>query len=255
MELTLLGTGCAQQIPVFGCECVICAKAREQPTLGRKPCSAMLCYQGETSLIDAGLPTLESQFAAGEIQRFLLTHYHIDHVQGLFPLRWGCGNAIPVYSPPDPQGCDDLYKSPGILAFQPPLRAFQPIQFGDLRVTPVPLNHSKITFGYLLQSSSRAIAYLTDTIGLPADSALFLASKHIDLLVQDCSHPPYNPASHQPPPRNHNDVTMALAISELLKPKATLLTHISHQMDAWALDNTLPAGITIAHDNQTISLQ
>ncbi|MDA5472828.1 phosphonate metabolism protein PhnP [Yersinia kristensenii] len=249
MELTLLGTGCAQQVPVFGCECVVCIKARVQPALRRQPCCAMLRYQGETTLIDAGLPTLDQQFAAGEIQRFLLTHYHMDHVQGLFPLRWGCTNAIPVYGPADPDGCDDLYKHPGILAFQPPLRAFHPIQFGDLRVTPVPLNHSKITFGYLLQSPNRTIAYLTDTIGLPADSALFLASKNIDLLVQDCSHPPQKPA-----PRNHNDVTMALAISELLKPKTTLLTHVSHQLDAWALDNTLPAGITIAQDNQRINL-
>ncbi|HHG9984173.1 TPA: phosphonate metabolism protein PhnP, partial [Yersinia enterocolitica] len=64
MELTLLGTGCAQQVPVFGCDCVICAKARVQPALGRKPCSAMLRYQGETTLIDAGLPTLDQQFTA-----------------------------------------------------------------------------------------------------------------------------------------------------------------------------------------------
>jgi ribonuclease BN (tRNA processing enzyme) len=31
----------------------------------------------------------------------LLTHYHLDHVQGLFPLRWGVGAPIPVYGPPD----------------------------------------------------------------------------------------------------------------------------------------------------------
>ena len=250
MELTLLGTGSAQQVPVFGCDCVVCRNARAQPALRRQSCSAMLRYQGETTFIDAGLPTLDQLFAAGEIQRFLLTHYHMDHVQGLFPLRWGCGNSIPVYGPPDPDGCDDLFKHPGILAFQPPLRAFHPIKFGNLHVTPVPLNHSKITFGYLLQSHNRTIAYLTDTVGLPADSALFLASKNIDLVVIDCSHPPQTP-----PPRNHNDVTMALAIGDLLKPEAMLLTHISHQLDCWLLDNSLPTSITAAHDNQTITLQ
>jgi phosphoribosyl 1,2-cyclic phosphate phosphodiesterase len=35
----------------------------------------------------------------------LLTHYHLDHVQGLFPLRWGVGAPIPVYGPPDDAGC------------------------------------------------------------------------------------------------------------------------------------------------------
>lgn len=101
----------------------------------------------------------------------------------------------------------------------------------------MPLVHSKITFGYLLQSPNRAIAYLTDTVGLSADSALFLASKSIDLLVLDCSHAPQSP-----PPRNHNDVTMALAIRDLLMPEETLLTHASHQLDRWLLNNSLPTG-------------
>ncbi|CNC51912.1 phosphonate metabolism protein PhnP [Yersinia pseudotuberculosis] len=249
MQLTLLGTGCAQQVPVFGCDCLICTQARVEPARRRKPCSAMLYYQGETTLIDAGLPTLDQQFRAGEIQRFLLTHYHMDHVQGLFPLRWGCGNKIPVYGPPDLDGCDDLFKHPGILDFRPPLTAFQPLQFGELRVTPVPLVHSKITFGYLLQSPNRTIAYLTDTVGLSADSALFLASKSIDLLVLDCSHAPQSP-----PPRNHNDVTMALAIRNLLMPEETLLTHASHQLDRWFLNNSLPTGVSVAYDNQTVTL-
>ncbi len=47
MQLTLLGTGCAQQVPVFGCDCVICTQASVDPARRRKPCSAMLYYQGE----------------------------------------------------------------------------------------------------------------------------------------------------------------------------------------------------------------
>ncbi len=47
----------------------------------------------------------------------------MDHVQGLFPLRWGVGDKIPVYGPPDEQGCDDLFKHPGLLDFQSHRRA------------------------------------------------------------------------------------------------------------------------------------
>lgn len=118
MQLTLLGTGCAQQVPVFGCDCVICTQASVDPARRRKPCSAMLYYQGETTLIDAGLPTLDQQFRAGEIQRFLLTHYHMDHVQGLFPLRWGCGNKIPVYGPPRPGRLRRPVQAPRYFGFQ-----------------------------------------------------------------------------------------------------------------------------------------
>lgn len=51
------------------------------------------------TLLDAGLPELMTQWPAGSFQQFLLTHYHMDHVQGLFPLRWGVGEPIAVYGP------------------------------------------------------------------------------------------------------------------------------------------------------------
>ena len=89
----------------------------------------------------------------------------MDHVQGLFPLRWGCGNSIPVYGPPDEQGCDDLFKHPGILAFQPPLAPFATVELGGMCITPLPLQHSKLTHGYLIQAAGAALAYLTDTVG------------------------------------------------------------------------------------------
>lgn len=249
MQLTFLGTGGAQQIPVFGCYCSACQRARQQPAFRRGSYSAMLRYQKETSFIDAGLPTLGERFSAEEIQRFWLTHYHIDHVQGLFPLRWGCSKPIPVYGPPDPQGCDDLFKHSGILDFQPPPAPFQPIVLAGLRITPLPLNHSKPTFGYLFQSPSHSLAYLTDTVGLPEKTADFLRTQALDLLVMDCSHTPQTRA-----PRNHNDVNLALEIHQCLRPARTLLTHASHQLDCWLMSHSLPGGMEMAYDNQVVTL-
>ncbi|CAM3286849.1 phosphonate metabolism protein PhnP [Yersinia entomophaga] len=249
MQLTLLGTGGAQQVPAFGCDCPACQRACQQPRFRRGPCSAMLRYQGESHFIDAGLPTLGERFSADEIQRFWLTHYHMDHVQGLFPLRWGYSSPIPVYGPPDADGCDDLFKHSGILDFQPPLTPFQPLDIAGLQITPLPLNHSKPTFGYLYQSPRRTLAYLTDTAGLPESTTAFLARLPLDLLVMDCSHPPQTNA-----PRNHNDVSMALEIHRQLRPVNTLLTHVSHQLDCWLMNNLLPAGVAAAYDNQVIIL-
>ncbi|HGE8320575.1 phosphonate metabolism protein PhnP [Serratia marcescens] len=249
MQLTFLGTGGAQQVPVFGCDCLSCQRARREPAFRRRACSAMLNYQGETTLLDAGLPALERRFSAGQIQRFLLTHYHMDHVQGLFPLRWGCGNSIPVYGPPDEQGCDDLFKHPGILAFQPPLAPFATVELGGMRITPLPLQHSKLTHGYLIQTAGAALAYLTDTVGLPPATADYLQNVALDLLVLDCSLPPQPQA-----PRNHNDLTRAQETQRLLQPKRTLLTHISHHFDLWLLDNELPAGLELAFDHLSVSL-
>ncbi|MHA7846382.1 phosphonate metabolism protein PhnP [Serratia sp. D1N4] len=249
MQLTFLGTGGAQQVPVFGCECQACLRARSEPAFRRRPCSAMLRYQGETTLIDAGISSLERRFAAREIQRFLLTHYHMDHVQGLFPLRWGCGEAIPVYGPADEQGCDDLFKHPGILAFQPSLIPFETVELGGLSITPLPLIHSKLTQGYLIQAHGKALAYLTDTVGLPPETARYLQQIKLDVLVLDCSLPP------QPQtPRNHNDLTRALEIQQRVQPCRMLLTHISHKLDLWLMSNALPSGMEQAFDNLRIEL-
>jgi phosphoribosyl 1,2-cyclic phosphate phosphodiesterase len=171
----------------------------------------------------------------------------MDHVQGLFPLRWGCGNFIPVYGPADEQGCDDLFKHPGILAFQPPFKPFETLELGGLLVTPLPLQHSKLTLGYLIQAAGKSLAYLTDTVGLPPDADAFLRQVPLDLLILDCSLPP------QPQmPRNHNDLTRALEIQQRLQPGRTLLTHISHHLDLWLMDNELPLGLELAFDNLSV---
>ncbi|PKH22686.1 phosphonate metabolism protein PhnP [Enterobacterales bacterium CwR94] len=249
MNMTFLGTGDVRQVPVFGCDCAACLRARQNPARRRAATSALIEVEGEKTLIDAGLAHLEHRFQPGELSRILVTHYHMDHVAGLFSLRWGLGPSIPVYSPPDTQGCDDLYRHPGMLQFQPFLIPFEPVQFGRLTVTPIPLQHSKLTFGYLLEVGHRRLAYLTDTVGLPPDSEAYLRQFHLHGLVLDCSHPP-----QVDEPRNHNDVTHALAIRDALHPDQLWLTHLSHEMDNWLMHNVLPAGISAAFDGQSIAI-
>lgn len=249
MQFTFLGTGDVRQVPVFGCGCAACVRAQQQPERRRGPTSALIRHDGQTTLLDAGLCHLEKQFAPGELDRIFLTHFHMDHVQGLFALRWGMGPNIPVYCPPDEQGCDDLYRHPGLLAFQPFLRPFDPVPCGDLLVTPLPLIHSKITFGYLIEHRRKRLAYLTDTVGLPAGTLSWLQQRKIDHLVLDCSYAPADSA-----PRNHNDISMALALHQQLSPAQTWLTHISHEVDNWLADNALPAGVAAAFDGQIIEM-
>ena len=63
------------------------------------------------------------------------------------------------------------------------------------------------------EGTIRRLAYLTDTVGLPADSASRLLAAPLDLLVLDCSMPP-----QERPPRNHNDLTRALGASNHCVP-------------------------------------
>ncbi|MOA11819.1 Phosphoribosyl 1,2-cyclic phosphodiesterase [compost metagenome] len=111
----------------------------------------------------------------------------------------------------------------------------------------MPLQHSKITLGYLIQAAGASLAYLTDTVGLPPDTDAFLRGVPLDLLVLDCSLPPQPQA-----PRNHNDLTRAQEIQQRLQPGRTLLTHISHHLDLWLTDNELPPGLELAFDNLSV---
>ena len=247
MRLTLLGTGNAAGMPVYGCYCARCSIIRKNSNLRRGPSCALLEVNEKKYLIDAGLMDITERFPAGNLEAILLTHFHMDHVQGLFHLRWGKGKAIPVYCPNDSQGCDDLYKHPGILDFQP-RKKFETFILDDLRVTPLPMIHSKVTFGYVFEFERQRIAYCTDTKDLPAKTYAYLENNPLDLLVIDTS----SPANVENP--GHNNLNETLAIHKRIKAKRTVLTHIGHELDIWLSqeENQLPDSVTAGSDDLVV---
>ncbi|AJR05694.1 carbon-phosphorus lyase complex accessory protein [Photobacterium gaetbulicola Gung47] len=154
-------------LPVYGCQCIACERARENPVYSLGKTSAYISDQGWNLLIDANAEDLLRRFPAGSIDSIVLTHYHMDHVQSLFDLRWGLNLSIPVFGPDDPVGCDDLFKHPGILDFKAARQPFEHFYWRDIRITPVPLIHSKPCLGYVFEYRGKRIAYLTDTVDLP----------------------------------------------------------------------------------------
>ena len=249
MRLTLLGTADARQVPVYGCQCPACAAALRDPRLRRLPCSALVECDDQRWLIDSGLTDLTERFPPRSLSGILQTHYHADHAQGLLHLRWGQGLIIPVHGPVDPEGLSDLYKHPGILDFSQPFSAFETRQLGALRVTALPLVHSKPTLGYLLEGEGRRIAYLTDTVGLPEATQEYLQREPLDVLVLDCSMPPQPQA-----PRNHNDLNLALLTIEQVQPAKAVLTHTGHSLDAWLMEHLdqLPEQVVVGREGMVV---
>lgn len=249
LTLTLTGTGGAQLVPVFGCDCAACLRARQQSQYCRQPCSGVVQFNDAVTLLDAGLTDLMERFPAGQFQQILLTHYHMDHVQGLFPLRWGLGAKIPVYGPPDEQGCDDLFKHPGLLDFSHTVEPFVVFDLQGLQVTPLPLKHSKLTFGYLLESAHSRVAWLSDTAGLPDKTLKFLLNNRPQVVIIDCSEPPCAET-----PKNHNDLRTVIALNEVIGCPRVVLTHIGHRFDVWLMNNALPTGFEAGFDGMRIVL-
>ncbi|MEW5972485.1 MAG: phosphonate metabolism protein PhnP [Pseudomonadota bacterium] len=249
MKFTLLGSGAVGGVPLYGCTCPACVRARAVKDFVRRPASALFEAGGLRIALDAGLTDFGQRFdpctPGGGLDAVLLTHYHMDHVAGLFEMRWGKGRVLPVHGPLDVEGCADLFKHPGLLDFSHSLEPFAQLEWGGTRITALPLIHSRPTLGYFIQHDGLNIAYLTDTVGLPQETKGFLKAHRPDLMVLDCSHPP-----RDAPPRNHNDIRLALGIHQSIQPGETWLTHIGHDLDNWLMQNpdALPAHIKMARD-------
>jgi phosphoribosyl 1,2-cyclic phosphate phosphodiesterase len=252
MKFTFLGTGSVKAAPVYGCKCSVCQRALANTDFRRNPACGVLEVAGQFGnirlLIDAGYHNLEQKFPPGSLDAVLLTHFHMDHVQGLFSIRWGMGQTIPVFSPDDPNGCDDLLKYPGIFDFSQKSRPFETFEFKEFLITPVPLVHSKLTMGYVIELNGKRLAYLCDSGLLRRDVEQYLIDNPIDLMILDCDQPPLENA-----PRNHNDLTRALEVFEKIQPKQLVLTHISHNLDEYFFNHPdgLPQGVAIGYDNQS----
>lgn len=251
MQIHFLGTGNAPGVPVHGCTCAACVRANINASYRRESCTALIVIGTTKILIDAGVTDLKNRFPKDTLTTILLTHFHPDHVQGLFSFRWGNQKKIDTFVPVDRDGCGDLYINPGILKFKS-IHPFERFDIAGISITPVSLVHSKPTLGYCFEHDSGKLAYLTDTVGLPIETSAFLQNWQPDLIVLDCSYPP-----SEQTPRNHNDITLALQIFAEIKPKKMLLTHIGHELDLWLNDHEckLPRGVEIVRDNDVISLE
>ena len=217
--VVFLGTGASGGTPVVGCRCRACEEARSVWFARRRPTSILiLTGGGRAVLLDAGFDVVG--YVDGlELQAILITHWHHDHIAGLFRLRWAKELRIPVYGPGEVE--PEIADKPLGLDIRR-IRAFERLELGGLRVTPLPLEHSIETLGYLLEEGERRAAFLFDTKGLPGETLDFLKSRPLDLAVIDANFPPGSRRN------DHNDVDQALEIGGELGAKTVVLTHIDH---------------------------
>lgn len=247
MKFTFLGTGAAGGVPLWGCDCAVCTRARFDVSYMRRPNCAVIEAGEVRLLLDAGVMDIAERFPSGALSAILITHFHADHVQGLFHLRWGVGE-LDVYAPHDAEGCADLYKHSGPLKFKH-LSKFETFSVGDVRITPVPLVHSKPTLGYCIEHAGARLAYLSDCREFPPATAAFLSEWQPHTICLDCMYPPGTAY-----PRNHFDLDDAITVSGIYPCSDIVLMHIGHELDDWLITNSgsLPERIVLGRDSDTL---
>lgn len=186
----------------------------------------MQTESSEYILLDCGIEATATLFDGAKIRAIFLTHFHADHALGLLRLRYSKQHIV-CYHPDDKQGFGDLFKHTKSITYQA-LRPFIPIAIDSYAFTPIPLLHSKPTFGYFIQTPSENIAYLTDCAGLPQESLEFLQQKSIDICYIDAG--AFVDSNGKKDSSNHLSHYEATDIIKALAPKQARLIHISHKI-------------------------
>ena len=257
LEITFLGTGTSQGVPMIACDCAVCRST--DPRDKRMRTAARIRTPEVEFLIDTP-PDFRTQALREDLRRVdavLYTHAHTDHVMGFDDLRRFCetqDREMPVHA--TPEVIDDLRRifpfafAEGGPAFRNYMRprvevVAGPFPLGDLLVTPVQLPHGRFeTTGYIFsQDSQPRLAYFTDCNAVPPKAVA--AARNVDVLVIDA-------LRHRPHP-THLSVDAAIAAARDLGAKRTFFTHMGHDLGHAETEAALPADVRMAFDGLRVS--
>ena len=259
MDVIFLGTGTSQGVPLIGCDCAVCRSA--DPRNKRTRTSIHVVMDGLHVQVDAA-PEFRLQCLREKIPQvdlFILTHGHSDHVVGMDDLRRFCdqrgGAALPIYSTPEglarvraifPYAIREKALVKGYPAFNLlPLPARLELPQGAISSTLLP-HGPGATLGLIFseRSSGKKFVYYTDCKEVPP-AAIDLA-RGADAVVLNGLRPDPHPS--------HMSIAEASAVARQIGAPATWLIHLTHLTDHGSADSELPPGVKLAYDGLRLRL-
>ena len=254
MQLTFLGTGTSQGVPVIACHCAVCTSNDVHNR--RLRTSALLeTDQGKNILFDIG-PDFRQQMLTHHVEHLdaiLITHAHRDHVAGLDDIRsfnYVQHQNMELYLNSEARVAIERdyhyifapHEFPGLPEATLHTVGDAPFQAAGVKVTPINAMHKDLPIlGYRIGN----LGYITDANHIaPAEMEKL---RGVDVLVINA----LRTTKHF----SHYSLPEALEVIDKVAPLQAYIIHISHEMGLHAdVSATLPPNVHLAYDNLTITL-
>jgi len=258
MELVFLGTGTSQGVPMIaqpdsGCDL-------DNPKNWRTRTSIHVEMGGHHIQVDAA-PEFRMQCINNGIEQidsFILTHGHADHVLGMDDLRRFCdlkgGQALPVYSSEEglervkaifPYAMNDKPVVKGYPAFKAQLMPKE-LELPGGTVVSVYLPHGKIQVLGLIfteAQTGKKLTYYTDCKEVGEEARLLAEGS--DVVVLDGLRPHPHPS--------HMTVDEAARTALEMGASMSFLTHMTYMVDHDTVEAELPENVYLAYDGLRVS--
>jgi len=257
MKIVFLGNGDAMGTPRVYCDCDVCGEARTGGRNRRLRSSLWLEADGEPPLLlDCG-PDWRAQMEKRGIRRAdrgLLTHAHFDHIGGLAEWADGCRwleMTAELYAPAEVLA-EVRVRFPWLESRLAMRANDEGMTYGEWSVRPWKVNHGKNGYAYAYRferaRDGAVWAYCSDSIDLTEEQKRPLLGVELLVLGTSFYEEPFPKET-----RSVYDVKEGLQLAAEVGARRTILTHLSHDIDA-RRDYGLPPGVRFAEEGLTVEL-
>lgn len=201
MKIKILGSGSWEGIPVPFCKCRVCEASKKANSKDNRTRPQILVESNENNFLIEISPDIRVQsnkFDLPPINKFLISHWHFDHMFGLYDLHaWAdinmSGNIKLFCSQKTKDWLDKGFAH--ISKKINVIKSFKKFELCGLNITPIPLYHMfsqddstsekdlENTFGFVIETNISKVVYLSDYYKLPNKSIELI--KNADLIIAD----------------------------------------------------------------------
>ncbi|OIP48953.1 MAG: MBL fold metallo-hydrolase [Flavobacteriaceae bacterium CG2_30_34_30] len=254
LQITFLGTGTSQGIPVIGSNHPVC-KSKDSKDK-RLRVSILISWENYNYVIDCG-PDFRMQMLEADCTKLdgvLFTHEHNDHIAGLDDIRpyFFRQGDIPIYAHKRvilalKKRFDYVFakedKYPGApTVIENEIDKSTPFKIANQWVIPIEVMHNRLpVLGFRIQN----FTYITDAKTIAPEEAAKI--KGTEVLVIN--------ALRMEAHHSHFNLSEALAFIAEIQPKRAYLVHISHMLGFHEeVQKLLPDTVFLAYDGLKITV-